>query len=230
MKKLLFLPLLALVFLASCDPVETGDPEPLYRDYFPAGEGFTYIYQVDSVVYSFFDTSTVDTFRYQLRERYTNPFTDDAGELAYIVERHVRADSAQPWQIQDVWVLNSLPYSVEKVEENQRLVKLVFPVRDGRSWDAGAYLPDAELLFRYDSVHFSGTVAGNTYDSLVTVVERLDSNLINRVREVELYAWNVGLVHHYDRELEYQPDPEDPNKGMLQGYIYSQRLLEFTTD
>ena len=101
-------------------------------NYFPGEVGSYIIYEVDSIAYD--DKSHApDTTRYLLKEVFASTFTDNSGRPTLRLERFIKMyndsipyDSLN-WTGPRVWYANITSNTVEKVEENIRYIKLVFP-------------------------------------------------------------------------------------------------------
>ena len=140
--------IITILFLGSCgDSVkEAIDSSPSPSEYQPLKIGSWYIYDVDSIVYSgLIDQVTVDTIQFQLKEEITDTFTDQAGNLNFRIERSKRfyndsvAYISLDWQISDIWIITKKGQNIERVEENNRFISLINPVKNGTIWDGNVF-------------------------------------------------------------------------------------------
>jgi hypothetical protein len=115
------------IFIFSCKKDKEVIVIDLGYNYFPDKKGTYVIYQVDSLFYNDF-TSTIDTFQFQIKEKITENFNDLSNRVTQKIERFYRQNSTQDWLIKDVWFANRTSNTAEKVEENIRFVKIVFPL------------------------------------------------------------------------------------------------------
>lgn len=210
MNKLLLILLLIVnfgVFWVSCGR-EVEDYPAVDYAYFPLETGKYIIYQVDSLSYDEFNC-TVDSGSVELKELITSKDTDGEGNVYYRTERYYRKNSNDPWQFKNVWVSQIVDYQAHRVEDNQRYIKLVFPVVDQKKWDGIIYIRRDTLVavkggaidfykdwddFKYTSVGEQEVINGKTYDEVLTVEQVDKINNIERRYSIEKYAKGIGLV------------------------------------
>lgn len=129
--------ILFMVLFSSCKK-ETGEPVDMGYTYFPANTGHWVIYDVDSLHYNDF-TATIDSFHFQLKEYTESVFMDNSVRKSQRLERYIRLADTVAWTIRDVWYETLTVSCAERVEENIRLVKLIFPIRESHEWDGNTY-------------------------------------------------------------------------------------------
>ena len=173
------------------------DPEPrpyLGYNYFPLDEGKWIIYTVDSIVYNEFTQST-DTFKFELKEKTGSVFTDNAGNESRQIERYKRNSANEKWKLTDIWVSTLTEARAEKVEENVKFVKLVFPVKKSKTWDGNAFNNMEKWDYEYVTTHHSQSINNIPFDSTLTVQQTASYNLIETKNYKEIYAANIGLIY-----------------------------------
>src|SRR5690606_37036466 len=109
---------------------------------------------------------------YQLKELLESTFIDNAGRLVYRLERFKRDSSHHEWQIADVWMVTNTDLRLEKTEENVRILKLIFPVKEGESWDGNAYNNEQEVDYEYASVNEALSLGNFTFMETATVIQK----------------------------------------------------------
>ena len=131
-----------LVALAACKrQVETYTAEDL-TEYMPLRVGYTTLYQLDSTVFvnagrtkqvhSYLEKNVVDA-----------ELTDNQGRLSYRVIRYIKdLSGADVWRMAGTYMITPSKNSIEVVENNLRVVRLVQPVRQGYAWHGFQHLPD----------------------------------------------------------------------------------------
>lgn len=190
--------LISFLFITSCkdDSSETID---LGYTYFPVNIGHWVIYDVDSVVYG---TSDTTAYSYQIKEYIESAFTDNTGKLTQRIERYKRENDTLPWVITQVWTSNLSDLTAERVEDNQRYIKLIFPVRLNESWNANSYnnSPPTSSETEYTSVDEPYSINSLSFDSTLTT-EFIYNTFISIDIAEEMYAKNVGLI--YKRFFDY---------------------------
>lgn len=133
--------LVLAVGFAGCKDATEPIPETGI-DYYPVAVGNFRVYAVADSTWNqatMTAPSTVVASSYQFKETITEIFTDAAGQKAYRVVRSKLLPPATAWRDDSVFVLSATAQSVVLNRNNTRTVELVFPVREGRSWNFNAY-------------------------------------------------------------------------------------------
>ena len=131
----------------------------------------------------------------------TQEIIDDQGELAYRIERFWKIDSLDDYTIKDVWTSKTTSRTAQKVEENIRYTKLVFPISKGEFWNGNAYNYMGYKEYYYDSLYGSSVFGSKSYDSTVYVIQNLKNNILEFEEAYEVYGKNIGLIYKKDIEL-----------------------------
>lgn len=216
---------------------ETAPPVDLKDEYYPLEIGNSLEYTVDSIIISPLLTNGRDTVHWQVREVVESTFTDNLGRTAHRIERYLRASDSAVWFISDVWYAVKETTTVERIEENLRFIRLIFPASDGRSWKGNAHIDSDSFPYYHDwdyeyvDVDEAKTVNGMFFDSTLTVSETADSTLIDMRYSEAIYAKNVGLVYKRLFDLAYvdtQPKPPLTPWYLAanRGYIVTMRIKD----
>lgn len=231
MKKKTLLP----VFLVCCafsaalfsckDKSETLTLDYHYN-YCPLDSGHYVVYNVDSILYTFNGQHHNDTVHYQWKEMITDTFYDNENRLNYRLECYRRPDSLSGWNIDRVWYVLQTTTNLQKVEDDLRFVKLVFPPADGAQWNGNIYIPSTDQYadfedwtYNYSDVHSPYSINGFSFDSTLTVNEIDEENLIQKKLRREVYAANVGMIYQEWEIMNKQDvlsgwdDPNGPENG-----------------
>jgi len=218
----------AIILIVSCkkdDPVKID----LGYGYLPVEVGFWIIYDVDSTVWDDFDVpSTVTNYQYQIKEVIESVFVDAEGREAFRLERYKRIDETGPWVIKDVWTVNRTGTTAEKVEENERFIKLTFPVRIARIWDGNAANSRDEWDYQYTEVDAARTIGGISFDSTLTVSQQDFNTWVAYDFFEEYYAKNVGMV--YKKGLHWEKGDANFSWDVTYkgGYEYSMTINSYS--
>jgi hypothetical protein len=197
--------LLAFVFSACSEDTEP-DPLQMGYQYYPLAIGDYRIYQVTSISIQF---DKPDTSRYQIREIVKSSFIDQANTLNYRIERSLRPNNNSKWDADSVFVVAKSPSNVVLTRDNTKRVKLVFPVKNGKSWEGDAFndhvVDQTKEPYRYSSVGEPFTIndkkllVNNTalrFDSTVTVIQGIPKEDILSIDDrKEVYAAGVGMIY-----------------------------------
>ncbi len=214
--------LLILIFLfaglTSCKK-EEGIPADMGYRYFPDKPGHWVTYRVDSIHWDDF-TGSVDTFSYQIRELTESVFTDEQGRPTMRIERYLRQNDTAQWVIKDVWFANRTASTAERVEENVRYLKLIFPPEKGAKWDGNLLNTADELECKYQWVHEPYNLEALSYDSSLAVLLIDRQTLISKDYRYEVYACGAGLV--YKKYIQVETELTGVIKS---GFDYSYTLI-----
>ncbi|MCH2231996.1 MAG: hypothetical protein MK105_16795 [Crocinitomicaceae bacterium] len=145
-----------------------------------------------------------DTTIYQLKTYWGQPYEDNLGRDAREFIRFRRDVTTDPWVLSDLWTGIIDGVRAELIEENQRVVKLVFAPSLSKVWDANAYSLDDEMECYYRDLHQDTTLNSHFLDSTLVVEQANYFNLIDTVRKYEVYQKGVGLVYKHFVDNHYQ--------------------------
>ena len=120
----------SITLLNSCKKELVNSDQFLYTSYFELKTGKFIEYDVMEITHDENATIQHDTSYYQLKCVIEDTFTDNAGRLAFNYVRYKRTNSTEPWAQSDLWSTTVFNNKAELVEENQRIVKLVFPISE----------------------------------------------------------------------------------------------------
>lgn len=225
--------LLSLILLnIACHKDSVLPDDRVQKNYFPLRTGQYTVYEVDSVTFDDV-TMTSDTVRYQIKELLDTSFIDNTGNTAFRINRMRRKDDADTWTTMDIWSACLTGDMAEKVEENLRFIKLLFPVEEGKNWKGNRYInPSGNLSYLanwdyvYSDVNTVKYVNIGTFDSTVTVTAQNIENLVQKDLEQEIYAADFGLIYKISQHVSKQNvvnSWEHPEKG----YIIRMKIKEF---
>ncbi len=234
------------VFLNCDQSIQPISEDELGYDYFPLYIGAYWEYQVDSVIYDPAVGGTdITTYQSLAKEEVVDTFTDNTGEVNYIIYRYYRKDADQPWEIQYVWHASRDKREGIRVENNLRFVKIVFPPVQGAAWDGNIYIDESIDVpiagepiqifknwgqYRITAIDQSINRSGKTYDPVLTVtqVDDQDRNLIEKRYAIEQYARGVGLIYKEMWILNSQKinDSSSWEVKAEEGFILKQALID----
>ncbi|MES2590057.1 MAG: hypothetical protein V4622_13845 [Bacteroidota bacterium] len=210
--KLLSSILVLFLFVLSCKKDSTS--VDFHEDYFPLEKGKFVEY---NATYIFHDhvAGIHETTNFILKTVVGDTTIDNSGRIAWKFERYVFDHVFQIYEFKDLWTAIIDQSRAELVEENQRIIKLVFAPTLEKEWDINAFNSEDELLAYYENIHKPTKINGLNFDSTITVVqEKIDPNLVEYRRKIEIYAKNVGLIHKYYKDLTIKNfDTLQPQKG-----------------
>ena len=226
MKKEHFLLLsgLLLLLIAGCkkDSPTTISNINFGYTYFPTKVGLIRIYQVDSIYWDDFNNKH-DTVSYQLKEIIDSTYLDNQNRPTQRIARY-KLDSLGNWTIYKVWASNRTTTTAERVEDNIRFVKFIFPPKNNSKWNGNSENTLDAQTYQITSLNISDNLSGLSFDSTMTVLQIDDNNLVSRMYGVEKYATGVGLYYRQNiNQLYIFPTPD-----IQSGYIYTETLLSYS--
>ncbi|MCK4661438.1 MAG: hypothetical protein KAT68_01125 [Bacteroidales bacterium] len=208
----------------SCNKDETPTTETnIDYGYFPYQTGDWITYDVVEINIDR-DSEVFDTIYYQVKELIESTFIDDAGDETFRIEIYKRTDSTYNWDISDVWYANLYTNAAHKIEENIRYVKIIFPAKLELKWNGNAYNTlDTLNRYQYEITKIDEHEIINEFefDSVLTVTQKYDSSLVQKILYAEKYAKNTGLIYKEEVDINSQiidinvPIEERISKGTI---------------
>lgn len=189
-RRLLIFKVILLTIFTSCDRhIEDGQVDLGY-DFQPLEIDLFWIYAVDQITYFGENDSISELFLYkdQIRSLYTN--AED--EQVFVVQRY-KSSGGINWNPEIQYTLIQRDFSLIRTVKNQALVTLVFPPKDGVSWNGNTYKNDVGDDF--EIVNSGSTIRINQENS--------DDEVTYRDIRYEVYEKSVGLVEKYDEVFTY---------------------------
>ena len=221
--------LIYLLFLggvSACEQTVEADGDLLGFNYFPLEIGQFVSYQVEVERYNVDGEVAVES--YQLQERITDTFTDISGRTTYVVERYRRPNETATWQIDSVWSAVQNGRQAIRTENNLDFVKLVFPLEAGLSWDGNVFNALGEQIYRLQNYRDPLTLNDLNFMRTLQVVQVDDSSLVTRLKRVETYAEDVGLIDLDFTNVRYRSEGEFLGQGIIEfGTIYRQKVIDY---
>ncbi len=234
-KKACFLTLIGCVMQASCTRQEQTDWSNLYR-YFPVVKGHWVLYEVDSIAYIKIQ-DTVIHYRYLVRETVADTYKDLSGNDWQRIDHEVFRDSATGWVVSQASAQKISRNTAEKIHNNLRFIKLIFPFHKNTYWHGNSYINYADpyhcdffgdWLYQYKELFVKKEVNGVLFDSVVVVQQVADSGIVCKNLALEMYAPDIGLIHKYTERLTTQKNNPDPFYLKAEdGYILSYSILDW---
>ncbi|MDZ4823539.1 MAG: hypothetical protein SH856_08775 [Flavobacteriales bacterium] len=201
MSRILFLTPVVLMFL-SCGKDKEPPAVNLGYEYFPNKVGTYITYEVDSIGYSI----NSDTAHYLIKEILMEEFVDDIGELAVTIERYRSDNDGASFHLTDIWTQKRTATSAQKVEEDVRYVRLVFPLEVGKTWNGNAYNTMIAWNYEYTGIDVPNSYGVLSFPECVEIEQRNNVNFVDQEIASEVYAKNVGLVYKRLTDLNFQND------------------------
>ncbi len=193
--------LVMILTVTACEKELLNPQQFMYTSYYEIKQGRYIDYKVTEITHNEDATIKHDTSNYFLRCIIGDTFIDNSGRVAYEYIRMKRFSETEPWVQCDLWSTIAESNRAELIEENQRIVKLFFPVSKYTEWNANMYNTDTKMNCTYKNIHKPKSYNGLSFDSTLVVNQDSSRNLIQYKRKYEVYANHLGLIKKYYKDL-----------------------------
>jgi hypothetical protein len=222
-------------FLAGLVACSTLDINPQSvesgKDFYPIAKGSYWIYKVDTISYLFSGDTT--TGHYFVKEKISDTLYQQEGNWVHRIELSRRQDTSQNWVIDSIWSIRVDQDKILKNQNNRPIVKLRFPLREGSRWDGNQFntQQDSNSVFWYKVQNLNKPfLFGNENVQSVEIIQKIDSNCINKSEFRELYLRGIGPGFRRLSFIQYVQSGDDPC-GQIPvieiGYTKTFTLLSF---
>lgn len=223
---------LVVLTLQNCNESIEADPSTLGLDHFPLQVGDFRDYKVQQIDYRF--NGEVDTSRFQLRENVTDFFVNEEGGNTFLVNRFLRQESEDPWMPDSLQTARKTAFQAIQVENNQPLVKLVFPAEEGKTWDGngsnGRETDEYQMVDVFQP--FTAQSGSEQFTNTITVIQNdFDDGITRTDIRTEVYALDIGLIYRSSRIVSFCSDPDCLGQEIIEiGQDWQQSLIDFGTE
>lgn len=230
MRQYWFFFVLILLVSACAEKEDVADPDPGYA-YFPIDTGRYVIYRVDSIYHDQPEADIPgvhDTTHYFLKEIIDSEFPDAQDEKSQRIVRYKKATEDAEWTLTDIWASKRNANNAERVEENQRFVKMAFPISDFSTWDGNALNNLDEWRYAYMDLYTEYQVEELIFPETVTVMERDFLTEVDDQYAFSVYARDVGLIYRQYKNLYTRPSYLNNRvaENIISGNEYTWEIIE----
>ena len=163
------------------------------KQFFPLKVGNALIYKITHINVDA-PSEIYDTTIYYLKEIVESYYIDNESDTAYRIERYTSPDKNK-WTINQVWSAKLTTLTAEKVEGNQRFVKLRFPVAVNKQWDGNLFNNLDAKTFTISDINFNYSIDNQQFEDCILVLQDSSLSLVNKNYECEIYAKDIGLIY-----------------------------------
>ncbi|WP_353721982.1 hypothetical protein [Dyadobacter sp. 676] len=228
MKNTLYILIVIASLAVSCDDDVTS-PKNDY-EYFPLEVGSYTVYEVKEEIYSAGKTEP-KTSSWQEKDQIIDK-TDDGDSESFILARFTRSTGSDYWVKTKEFRINRTPDKILTSIDSETFFSLIFPVSESVRWNGNAYNNRDKEDYFYQDINRPYSESKQRFDNTLTVVERMDSSIINRYTGIKKYALGVGLIYDDQVSYEYCQTPEcleSDIRVVESGTHRTRKILEFGT-
>jgi hypothetical protein len=229
LKKIVFI---VIVFITACTKKNVVSTVNQGTEYYPTKIGKYVVYDVDSLVYVQLPKKDTLKYKYRIKEKLAENFTDNQGKQAIRMERYIKwfnplkSYDSIPWKIKEVWMVNADANTIQVVESNVRYTKLVFPVVEKSSWNGNAFNSVGDWEFKYDYINSPETINGTKFNNVLLVNQKFYDTKISQQNYNEKYAAEIGLVSRQIIDILSNSITAQPIlKRIETGVVYTQNYV-----
>jgi len=199
-------------------------------DYFPVAQGQYRTYQVQEIIYTPIDPP--ETLRYDLRESVGNLLAVNGTDSTFLLQRETRQNAIDAWQVDSVWSITRTANQAIVQQSNRRVLKLVFPVAQGKRWNGNLLNALPADTFEIRGLAAAATAGDTVFNNTLTVFQNFNlDTVINQDKRFEVYAQNVGLVRKEQKKLQFCEDADCIGTfEIVQGAVLEQILVDYGED
>ncbi|MEY4521075.1 MAG: hypothetical protein RIT10_260 [Bacteroidota bacterium] len=188
-----------LLFLLACEK-DTTEEISFDYEYYDLTPGRFCIYDVVDIEHDENQAVQHDTTYYQLKTVVGDTFIDNSGRITRKFLRYTRDSIQDNWLLKDVWTTLIENNKAELVEENQRIVKLVFKPTYEKVWNINMFNVSSKINAKYAAIDQPFTIGNQVFDKTLKVdIQNFFSLVDDRVK-YDVYAKNVGLIYKYFKD------------------------------
>jgi len=192
--------------------------------YFPMEQGRFVEYEVTEVFHDVDINPQHDTTRYRLKTLIGEEVLDNIGRTNQKFFQFKYDLQSGDLLDQRVWTRILDQSRGEVVEENQRIIKLVFSVKNDEEWNVNAFNSLSGQDVYYSNVDESQLINGFDFEETAKVNYEDFFSLVDYRKKYEIYAKGIGLVEKSFKDFTIQNfDTTDIRKGTEVHY----QLLNF---
>jgi hypothetical protein len=224
--------ILFLLTLASCQKPGIEQPDSAIDfHYFLLKPGLWKVYEVNAI-YIDAPSKVFDTLHYFIKEVQTYWFLKASSDSMIRLERFYSFNQLNSWEPNAVWQMGIWDKQAIQIEDNITYLKIKFPALVGTFWNGDAYNRiDTLNKFNYQitSVDIPYNLDGFSFDSALTVLQKQQESLIDKIDFEEVFVKNLGLVFKKQIDIySTEVDPAIPIENRVSnGMIYYQELIDY---
>ena len=218
--------LLMIASLAGCERIMVDpDHSGAGYHYYPLSQGDFRIYEVYRISYHF--AAQNDTLQFEVKEIISESYLNQEGDTTYVLQKYNRAGQENNWKLDSVYHIRRTAYQAIELNNNRPLVKLVFPVQEGKTWNSNQLNNMEADSFKMTEVHRPFVVSGQVYENTLTVLQRnIQDTIVRQDVQKEVFAPGIGPVFRLVKSLTYCATPDCVGKGIVNTGVFEEMKLK----
>lgn len=161
-----------------------------------------------------------DTTHFYYKTVIGDEYIDNEGRKGYEYLRYRKDSLQQEYTFLSKWSTFIADFRAELVEENQKKIKLIFPLKKNETWNVNSFNMNGERLAFFEEVHKSKNIGNHPFDSTATIEIYRYKTLIDDRLDQEVYAKNIGMIYKVSKDLYFQFGWTLPYRGTEIYYEY----------
>jgi hypothetical protein len=196
-------------------------------DYFPLQTGQYRIYDVYRIDYNF--AAENDTLVYQQKELISGSYLNQEGDSTFILHKLSRFNPDMQWKLDSVKHIRRTSSQLIEMGNNKSVVKLVFPVGEGKSWDSNILTTAEADSFRMVNIHRPFSLGDSLLDQTLTVIKRnIADTIVRQDIKREVFALRSGPVYRIHKTLNYCATVDCIGQGIITSGVFEEMKLSGT--
>lgn len=220
--------LLAFAFLVSCERISVDpDTSRAGYDYYPLEMGSFRIYDVYRINYNF--ASENDTLQFEVKELISDQYRNQEGDSTFVLQRFSRREQEIYWKLDSIFHIRRTIYQAIELNNNRPIVKMVFPVDEGKKWNSNQLNALETDSFKMVEVHKPFLIQDSAYQKTLTVLlKNIQDTIVHQDVRKEVFALGVGTIYRLVKNLKYCATPDCVGQGIVNtGTFEEMKLKEY---
>ena len=218
--------LLGLLVFTACDRVEVEkDPSRLGYDYYPMSKGFFRTFEVYQINYNF--ATANDTLQYLLKEWIADQYLNQEGDTTFVMHRLSLQQEETGWKLDSVYHIRQTDFQAIELNNNKQVVKLVFPVSEGKTWDSNILNAALADSFRMVGVNKPFLLNDSLYSNTLTVLQRnIQDEIVRKDIRKEVYSKKIGPIYRIIHHVNFCADANCIGQGIVTSGILQEMKIQ----
>lgn len=188
------------LLICACEETVEDPNLDLEQDYQPLAIGNFWIYEVGETIY--YGENDSETSLYYYRDLIRTSYLNEENEMTFVVARSKSVDRST-WALELEYTMIYRDKLLLRTISNTPLSALVFPPREGKTWNGKNYQAEGDDEFEIDFEGLSELSGFENIQAVRVSQENLDDKITIRDIRYEVFGKGVGLLEKYDEVLTY---------------------------